>query len=272
MDLTVIQSFKSLFSALWSYRGFVASMVMREFRGRYMGSLLGSIWAILNPMAMIFIYTIIFSKLMRARLAGSADTWAYGVYICSGLLTWSYFSELLIRSQTIFLEQGNLLKKVSFPRITLPVILFLSCTINFSIIFGIFLFFLLVTGRFPGWSIIGFMPLLLLQQSFALGLGMLLGTMNVFFRDVGHFVGIVLQFWFWLTPIIYPVTILPEWVKDFIMLNPMTQLVTSYQQIILYDRWPLWEKLQVQFLCAVLFLTVGFFLFRRLSGDLVDEL
>ncbi|UCF93862.1 MAG: ABC transporter permease [Desulfobacterales bacterium] len=262
----------NLVSALWRYRGFVFSMVVREFRGRYLGSLLGSLWSILNPLSMIFIYTVIFSKMMRARLAAPGDTLAYGVFICAGLLAWGYFSELLSRCQSIFIEQANLLKKVNFPRITLPVILLISSTVNFGIIFGIFLVFLLLSGRFPGWSILGFLPLLLIQQSFSLGLGILLGTLNVFFRDIGHFIGIVLQFWFWLTPIIYPVAILPERVRDLIVLNPMTQLVTSYQGIILYGQWPSWEKLPFHIMGAVGALVAGLWVFRRLSGDIVDEL
>jgi lipopolysaccharide transport system permease protein len=260
------------FSALWQYRSFVFSMVKREFRGRYLGSLLGSLWSILNPIAMIFIYTVIFSQVMRARLVSSNDTWAYGVFLCSGLLTWNYFSELLLRCQTMFIEQAGLLKKVNFPRITLPVIILFSSTINFVIIFGIFLLFLLVTGRFPGLSLFGILPLLLIQQTFALGLGALLGTMNVFFRDIGHLVGIAVQFWFWLTPIIYPITILPERIQQLIMLNPMTQVVMSYQQILLYNRWPNWENLQIHIVGALLILGIGFSVFQRLSGELVDEL
>jgi lipopolysaccharide transport system permease protein len=263
---------KSLVPALWRYRGFVLSMVAREFRGRYLNSLLGSVWSVLNPLAMVFIYTIIFSKIMRARLVGTDDSMAYGVFLCAGLLTWGYFAELLSRCQTVFIEQGNLMKKVNFPRITLPVILLLSSTVNFAIIFSIFIFFLVIIGRFPGWSIFGFLPLLILQQSIALGLGILLGTMNVFFRDIGHLIGIALQFWFWLTPVIYPVTILPERARQIVALNPMTNIVGSYQQIILYGKWPMWQDLVFQLILAICALFFGLLTFRRLSGDLVDEL
>jgi len=259
-------------AALWRYRGFVLSMVGREFRVRYLGSLFGSIWSILNPMAMIFIYTVIFSKIMRARLAGVDDTMAYGIFLCSGLLTWGFFSELLSRCQTIFIEQANLLKKVRFPRITLPAVLLLSCGLNFVIIFGIFLVFLIVTGRFPGISILGFFPMLLIQQGLAMGIGLFLGTLNVFFRDIGHFIGIVLQFWFWLTPIVYPISILPDRVQNVLKLNPMVQIVTGYQQIVLYNLWPSWEKLQFHILGAAVALVAGSVVFIRLSGEIVDEL
>ncbi len=247
-------------------------MVGREFRVRYRGSLLGSIWAILNPLAMIFIYTVIFSKVMKARLTGTDDTMAYGIFLCAGLLSWNYFSELFGRCQTIFIEHANLLKKSNFPRITLPVILFLYTSINFFIVFGIFLTFLIISGRFPNCSIFAFIPLLIIQQGIALGLGMFLGTLNVFFRDIGHFVTISLQFWFWLTPIIYPVSILPDRAKTLIMLNPLTKLVISYQQIILYNTWPTWKDLQFHIFLAILALAAGFIVFNRLAGDMVDEL
>ncbi len=258
--------------ALWRYRGFVFTMVWREFWGRYLGSLLGSIWSVLNPMAMIFIYTVIFSKIMRARLPGVDDTMGYGIFLCAGLLTWGFFSELLGRCPNIFIEQANLLKKVNFPRITLPVILLSSSAVNFAIIFTIFISFLLISGRFPGWAILAFLPLLLIQQAFALGLGMVLGTLNVFFRDVGQFLGIVLQFWFWLTPIVYSVTVLPERARSVIELNPMTQLVAAYQQIILHGSWPQWGQFRFHAIGALTVLTIGFLVFRRLSGEVVDEL
>lgn len=258
--------------ALWHYRGFVISMVAREFRSRYLGSLLGSLWSVLNPLAMIFIYTVIFSRIMRAKLPGIDDSMAYGMYICSGLLPWTYFIELLSRFPNIFLDQAALIKKVNFPRITLPVIAFLSSTINFLIIFSVFLGFLALTGRFPGWVVLAFIPLLVIQQLFVIGLGILLGSVNVFFRDVGQFLNVVLQFWFWFTPIVYPVTILPERARRLIELNPLTPLVQAYQEIILYHQWPQWSHFIPHALGALLALAAGFMVFNRLSGEMVDEL
>jgi lipopolysaccharide transport system permease protein len=197
---------------------------------------------------------------------------AYGIFLCGGLLAWSYFTELLGRCPDIFIDQANLLKKVNFPRSTLPVALFLSTTINFIIIFGIFLSFLLITGRFPGWSILGYLPLLLIQQSFTLGIGMSMGVFNVFFRDIGHIVKIALQFWFWVTPIVYPISILPDRLRGLIELNPMTHFITAYQQIVLNSQWPQLSLFKYHLIAAIATLIIGFFLFRRLSGDIVDEL
>jgi lipopolysaccharide transport system permease protein len=264
--------FKGRLIALWCYRGFVISMVAREFRSRYMGSLLGSIWSILNPLALITIYTVIFSRVMRAKLPGIDDTMAYGLFVCAGLLPWFFFVELLSRFPNIFIEQATLLKKVSFPRITLPVILLCSATINFLIIFSLFLFFLLVSGRFPGWVVLGYIPLLITQQMFVVGFGILLASINVFFRDIGQFINVVIQFWFWFTPIVYVVTMLPEEAQGLLVFNPMTAFVQAYQAIVLYGRWPDLTQFYLHFIGAVIALVSGFMVFHCLADEMVDEL
>ena len=258
--------------ALWQYRGFIVGMVRREFHARYLNSLLGGVWAVLNPLVMIAIYTLIFSGIIGARLPGSNDNLSYSLYLCAGLLPWMYFAELVSRCQTVFLEHAALLKTVSFPRISLPAILLLSTTLNFAIIFSLFLGFLVVTLRFPGWEILAFLPVLGLQQAFALGLGILLGTINVFFRDVAQFVGIGLQLWFWLTPIVYTTVMLPEWARRVLELNPMYGFVSAYQAIVVSHQWPQWTALSPHLLATVVLLIVAFLTFARLSGEMVDEI
>ncbi|MGH6689572.1 MAG: ABC transporter permease [Gammaproteobacteria bacterium] len=258
--------------ALWAYRGFVLGLVARDFRGRYLGSVLGASWAVLNPVAQILIYTLIFSQVMRARLPNIPDTLAYSLYLCAGLLTWSYFIEVLIRSQTVFLEQASMLKKVSFPRVTLPTYVFLSATVNFAIVWGLFLAFLLVSGRWPGWVLIALLPLLLIQQVLAVGLGLTLGVTNVFFRDVAQAVGIGLQFWFWLTPIVYPLSAVPDGVRDLMTWNPLYGLVTSYQRIVVEHQWPIWSQLWPVCVIAAVVAVLAESVYRSLAAAMVDEL
>jgi lipopolysaccharide transport system permease protein len=258
--------------ALWNYRSFIWGMVAREFRARYVSSLLGGLWSVIHPLALIAIYTIIFGGVMRARLPGRDDSLSYSLYLCAGLFPWFYFSEVLQRCQTVFLEHANLLKKMSFPRISLPVILLLSSTINFSIVFGLFVGLLLVTGRFPGWPLVAFFPLLVLQQAFALGLGIFFGTLNVFYRDVAQFVAVVLQFWFWLTPIIYTVAILPDTARRLVELNPLFGPTDAYQRIVLQAEWPPWSVAAYPAAAALIALAAGFFAFQKLSGEIVDEI
>ncbi|ROM92099.1 ABC transporter permease [Pseudomonas brassicacearum] len=262
----------NLHRSLWSYRGFILGSVKREFQSRYRNSLFGALWTVLNPLSMIVVYTVVFSHIMRARLPGVDDGMAYSVYLCAGLLTWGLFSEITLRSQNMFLENANLLKKISFPKICLPVIVLLNASINFAIIIGLFLGFLLITGRLPGMALLALLPLLALQVIFCAGLGMILGVLNVFFRDVGQFFGICLQFWFWLTPIVYPMSILPKWVQHLLQLNPLTNLIGSYQNLFLYGQWPVWSSLLPTLMIGVVFCAIGLRLFRHRVGEMVDEL
>ncbi len=257
---------------LWRYRSFVVSMVGREFQARYLGSALGAAWAVLNPLAMIFIYTVIFGQVMRNRLPGVDDGSSYGFFLCAGLLPWTMFTETLQRCTAVFVDQGNLLKKMTFPRASLPLILAASSLLNFLIVFALLLLVMLALGRFPGTSLLAFVPLLLLQQAMAVGFGVALGVVNVFFRDVGHVVGILLQFWFWFTPIVYPLSILGERARTLISLNPMTAIIDGYQGILLFGRWPAIGDLLPHVLLAVAALLVGRLVFRRLAGEMADFL
>lgn len=251
----------SLYRSLHGYRGFILGSVQREFQSRYSNSLLGALWPVFNPLSMIIVYTVIFSHIMRSRLPGVDDSMAYSVYLCAGLLAWGLFSEITLRSQTMFLDNANLLKKISFPRICLPVIVLCNAAINFAIIIGLFLGFLLITGRWPGMALLALVPLIALQMMFCAGLGMILGVLNVFFRDVGQLFAICLQFWFWLTPIVYPMSILPEWVQRLLQLNPLTNLIGSYQNLFLYGQWPVWSSLLPVFITALVMCLIGLRLF-----------
>ena len=120
-----------MLKSLWAYRGFILGSVKREFQLKYRNSLLGAAWTVLNPLAMIVVYTVIFSEVMRARLPGVGGTYAYSIYLCAGILTWGLFAEIVGRCQTMFIENANLLKKISFPRMCLPVIIvFISASIG----------------------------------------------------------------------------------------------------------------------------------------------
>ena len=261
-----------MLEGLWRYRSFIASMVRREFQARYLGSALGALWSVLNPLAMIFIYTVIFGQVMRARLPGVEGGISYGVFLCAGLLPWTMFTETLQRCTNVFVDQGNLIKKVSFPRAALPVIVLVSSVLNFSIIFGLLLLVLFLLGHLPGLSLVGFLPLLALQQIIAIGLGISLGVVNVFFRDVGHMVGILVQFWFWFTPIIYPMSILGERARFLVGLNPMAAIVDGYQGILLHGQWPSWGRYLPHLLLALCVLALGRAVFRRLAGEMPDYL
>jgi lipopolysaccharide transport system permease protein len=258
--------------ALWGYRGFIVGSVLREFQSKYRNSLLGVVWVLLNPLAQIIVYTVIFSQLMQARLPGVDSSFAYSIYLCAGVLTWGLFSEIVGRAQNVFLENSNLLKKLSFPRLCLPIVVVTNASLNFAIIFGLFTAFLLLSGNFPGLPYLALFPVFVILVAFAIGMGITLGVLNVFFRDIGHFFSIFLQFWFWLTPIVYPKNILPEKLIPFIDLNPMTGLINAFQTILVNKQWPNWNSLWPVALLAIILCALGVSLFRRRAGEMVDEL
>ena len=258
--------------SVWSYRGFVLGSVKREFQSKYGNAVLGAAWSLLSPLAMILVYTVIFAEVMSTRLPGADNTFAYSIYLCAGVLTWGLFAEIVARAQVMFIEQANLLKKISFPRICLPLIVVLNALLNFAIIFGLFTLFLVATGNFPGLAYLAILPVLALQVLFAIGLGMIIGVLNVFFRDIGQFFSIFIQFWFWFTPIVYPASILPEGIREMLVFNPMAAIIAAYQGILVSGQMPQWSTLVPALVLALLMCMLGMRLFRKRSGEMVDEL
>lgn len=263
---------RSRLASVWVYRGFIFGSVKREFQARYRNSLFGAAWTVLNPLAMVLIYTLVFSQIMRTRLPGVDSNFAYSIFLMAGLLPWGFFTEMLSRYQTMFLENANLIKKVSFPKLCLPFIALLNSLVSFSIIFSIFLIFLLVSGNMPGWPILSFVPLLLLQIFFTVGLGTLLAVLNVFFRDIGQLFPILLQFWFWLTPIVYSIDIIPTAFRSLLEINPLLPLTVAYQGVFVLGVWPDWTSLFPLLIISSFLMALALRLFRKQAGDMVDEL
>lgn len=257
---------------LWKYRGFILGNVKREFQLKYRKSLLGAAWTIINPLAMITIYTIIFSEVMRSKLPGNLSNFSYSIYLCAGLLTWGLFTDVIVRSQNIFLDNANLIKKITFPHMILVIVILFNAIINFSIIFCIFLVFLYINGLWPGWVSLAILPVLIIQLLLATGLGIGLGVLNVFFRDVGHIFGIFMQFWFWLTPIVYAINTLPKTIQILMLCNPMYSVVMAYQGIFVNSHLPNWIELIYPLILGASLCFWGLHLFRNHIGELVDEL
>lgn len=262
-----------MFTALWEYRSFITSSIAREFQSRYRASLLGAFWTVAHPLAMMIIYTVIFGQLMRSSLPGFEQTpFSFSIYLCAGVVFWGFHAEVLSRMASVFVDQADLMKKTAFPRICLPAIVIATATVNLSIIFFLYAIFLAVIGHWPGTVILAAIPLLLLQALLALGLGLFFGSLNVFFRDVGQFVPVLLQFWFWLTPIVYSAQIIPERFQHWLLLNPMHPIIAGYQAIFLSNSAPDLATLTSPVVITLVSLTLGGWVFLRHADELVDEL
>lgn len=172
----------------------------------------------------------------------------------------------------MFIENANLLKKLRFPKVCLPIVVICCAVLNFLIVFGLFTVFLVASGNFPGLVFLALLPLTALLVAFAIGLGLVIGVLNVFFRDVGQGFTIVLTFWFWLTPIVYAPSVLPGWTQSLVAFNPMASFMAAVQGVLVEKTWPVWNSLSYMMASSALLCLLGVRLFRRHAGEMVDEL
>lgn len=264
---------KDTLQTLFNFRFFILGSVKRELQIQCNGSLFGILWVLLNPLSLTLVYALIFNNIMGAKLPNHSEKFAYSIYLCAGLLPWNYFTAVLTRNVNVFVDNANLLKKIVFPTLTLPIVILLTETVNFLMAMCVFSLFLIAIGHFPGMVILSIIPLLIMQQTLALGIGIFLGCFHVFFRDVGKSIGIVLQFWFWLTPIVYVSSVLPEMARKILFaINPMASFILSYQQIILEGRLPNLAMMGTQMILSTIVLAIALVTYQRLSCEIVDEL
>lgn len=261
-----------MFHALWRYRYFILSSIKGELKGRFARSSLGGLWFILHPLAQTLIFSIVLAEIMRARLPNLDSSSAYPIYLLSGLAAWNLFSEILTRCITVFIEQGQTMKKIAFPRLCLPVIIWGNALLNHLLLLAAILAIFLFFGHTPGWAVLSLPLGMLLISAMAFGLGVILGVLNVFARDIGQVMTIIMQLWFWLTPVVYPVSIIPEAYRPLVEANPVTALVSLYQNALLLNQWPDPQTLILPTLVGLISVVCAFVLFRRASPELVDAL
>lgn len=259
-------------SDLWAYRHFLYGSVRREFQTRYANSLLGFAWPFLQPAVMILIYTVVFSQLMQAKIPGVQNEASYSIFLCAGLIAWNLNAELLTRFTNLFIDNANLIKKVSFPWFCLPVIAVASSAINHLIMAALLLLIVVGFGGISWFVSIQLIPILMLLVFFASGLGLMLALVNVFFRDVGQLLGLGLQLWFWLTPVVYPVSILPDYAQRLIQLNPMMPIVQAYQALLTLGAAPEYASLAYPVGLSVLLWLAALRMAQKLLPDVIDEL
>ena len=261
-----------MFRGLWQYRHFVISSIRNEMISRFARSKLGGLWMIINPLSQVLIYALILSNVLAAKLPGIDNQYAYAIYLMAGLLAFTLFSEIIGRCLNLFIEQGNLMKKMSFPRITLPAIVAGSCLLNNILLFISMLGIFALLGHQFNFAMLWLIPLTLITMVLAMSVGLILGVLNVFVRDVGQVVPIILQMLFWFTPIVYPITIIPEAYRHWLNLNPLYPLTNAYQQIIVYGNSPQWEGIIIIAIIGLLLAGLSLFMFRRASAEMVDAL
>lgn len=258
--------------AAWRYRFFIFSSIRTDLRSKFVRSRLGGLWMILNPLAQVVIFAFVLSSVLSAKLPGIDNRYAYAIYLMSGTLGWSLFSEIVNRCLTLFIDNGNILKKLAFPKIALPLIVVGSAVVNNLLLFTAILGIFALLGHAPGLALLWLPVLMMVAIAFSVGLGLGLGVLNVFLRDIGQVVPVVMQFLYWFTPVVYMSNIIPAQYRGWLMLNPLIPIITSYQNIMLYNRAPEWAGLAGTAAVALVLLFFSMALFRKSNQEMVDQL
>ena len=262
---------------LFRYRGLIQTLVARELKARYRGSVLGFFWSFANPLLLLLVYTFVFSVILPGFRGGDLEP--YALFLFCGLLPWTWFSSSLLESSNVLIANGNLIKKVMFPAEILPIVSVLSNMLHFFFaipVLTLFLLFYGLNGQLPGpinFTELIWLPVVIaVQFLLTLGFGLVLAALTVHFRDLKDLLGNLLTLWFFATPIIYPMSMLPARGKFLMDLNPMAHLAISYQEILFYDgSFGHWKWLIVLAVFAIGLTLLGYALFDRLRDSFAEE-
>lgn len=253
-------------SELYRHRALVWALTGRELKGRYRGSVLGFLWTFLNPMLLLLVYSLVFSVYFRV------DMEHYSVFMFSGLLPWIFFSQSLMDGAGAVVDAGSLVTKVTFPMQVLPANRVLVNFANFILSLPVLLAFLLASGKGMTWHLALFPVVALAHVLFTFALALFLCTACVFLRDTRHILGNLITFWFFLTPIIYPLSNVPEQFRWLVVLNPAAIFTMAYQDVCFWGRQPDWAMLGLMTLVSLVLLAIGIRLFEAYKEYFAEKI
>jgi ABC-type polysaccharide/polyol phosphate export permease len=256
---------------LLRHRALIQSLVARELKARYRGSMLGVLWSFINPLLLLSIYTFVFTTVMPG--ARSAGIEHFSLFLFCGILPWTWFSSSLLESANALIAGGNLIRKVLFPAEVLPIVTVFAGLVHFCLGLPILAaFFVYYRVPVPAVDLL-WLPIIVAEQLLlTLGLALMISALTVHFRDLRDLLANVLTLGFFLTPIIYPLSQAPAWARPWLNLNPFTTLAVSYQEVLVVpgpfvDGW----RLLAFAIVSVLVFLAGYFVFDRLRDTLAEE-
>lgn len=251
---------------IYKYKEMLYNLVRRDLRSRYKASFMGFLWTFINPLMQLAIYSIVFPYLMRISIPN------YTMFLFVVLLPWTAFSSSVQIGTGCIVANSNMIKKIYFPRMILPLSVVLTNIVNYLYCMVIVLLALLITGIGIHVSIAWFPIVLLVQGIFSFGMVLITSAINVFFRDIEHIVGIVIMAWFYATPILYTMDIIPEKLLLLYKLNPMVGVIEAYRNILFYGKNPDFILLGYDFVIAGIMVILGVWVFQKSSVRFAEEL
>ena len=254
-------------ASLVSYRELVKNLVLRDLKLKYRGSVLGFMWSLLNPVAMIGVYTIAFTFILRTSVEG------FVFFLLLGVLAWTFFTNSAHMSAGAIVDSGEMIKSVAFPRAILPIATVIFNLAQYLLTILVFLPLMLAIHRTPPAAPMLLFPVFLgLQVFFTIGIGLMLAAGTTFFRDIRHLLEVALAVLFWLTPIVYPLVRVHDKIRMLILLSPLSPFIVAYQDIFYYRRWPELTVWIVGVAYSLGAFVVGAWLFLSLEDELAEQI
>jgi len=252
---------------LWEYRELLYFLVWRDLKVRYKQTVIGVCWAVLQPLISMIIFTIVLGKLARIP----SDGLPYPLLVYSGLLPWGYFASAFNRCVQSVVGEANLISKIYFPRLLLPIAGTISGLIDFAISLVLLLGMILWYGMVPSWGILALPIFLLLELSTALAVGLWLSSLNVRYRDVGQAIPFLTQAWMFASPVVYPVSLIPEkWQVFYYSLNPMVGVIEGFRWALLGKASPNFSLMAVSGIVVLAVLISGVIFFKNMERTFAD--
>ncbi len=253
-------------------RHLITHLFKKELAEQYASSIVGRGWMIIQPLALLGMYGFVFSVILGVRTGGMFTETPFALWLLAGLIPWTFFLEALSRAVRSVTGNAQLVTKSMFTKETLPISAILGAMVGHGISLILFIIACLIFDLKPGWGILGLPVVILPLFMYAMAWGYILSALNVYLRDLEQFISVLLQFLFFMTPIVYPIEMAPEWANKLLMLNPHYYLIDSYREVLLLGAFPNIIVLITMIVATALFLILGRLLFIKLSSDFADLL
>jgi ABC-type polysaccharide/polyol phosphate export systems, permease component len=256
----------SVFKNLYKYRELLKTNIKKEIRGKYKNSFLGVLWSFLNPLLQIAVYALVFPFILK----NTQDN--YVIFLCCGLIPWAFFSTTISRSAFTMVENGNIIKKVYFPREILPISVVTSETVNFLISTIIIIVFVIFGGIGLSKYIMLYPIVLLAQYLLLIAISLIVSSISIYIRDLQHLIGVALQLLFYAAPIVYTPESIPEQFKWILKCNPMTYIISGYRNIFYNQTMIELKPLLILIGCSVVACVIGYIIFNKLQKGFAEQL
>lgn len=252
---------------LYEYREMIFTLIQKELKGKYKGSVLGFLWSLLIPLFQLVIYTIVFSVFMPSGIE------KFYIFLFVALVPWLFFSSCVSGGAVSIIQQKNLVEKIYFPRMVLPIAFSVSYFINMLLSFIVVFIALFISGIGIRFAVLWYLPIIMLVE-FLMGIGtaLLFSALTVYFRDLEYILNIVTMAWMYMTPILYPIAQIPEQYQQLLYMNPMTAVIVAYRDVLYYQQAPELKTLTYAVIWGVAVLLIGFVTFQKLQKNFVEEL